>query len=372
MIYLDYSATTKTDKKVLNRFIKVNQLFTNPNSNYKQALKVKKIIDNDIENIKNLLAVKDHEIIFTSGASEANNLVIKGLTDNLKSKHIITTKVEHSSIIGPIGYLQKQGFKIDFVNLDQNGQVDLHHLKQLINNDTVLVSICAVDSETGTRQPIEEIAKLLKDYQHLYFHTDMTQCLGKDTIDLTNVDFASASGHKIYGFKGIGLLLKKKEIKLIPLIHGGKSTTIYRGGTPAFELIDSLYTSLSILIPKIKINYDYVKELNTYLKDNLKNYSNIKINSTSKAIPHILNISILDKNPLEIQKYLADQEILISTQTACSLNTDLSIPVLTITNDQLRAKTSIRISLSYKTTQKELDVFLKHLKILVGKNYENN
>jgi cysteine desulfurase len=372
MIYLDYSATTKTDKKVLNRFIKVNQSFINPNSNYKQAVEVSNLIDKDIENIKQLLNTNDFDLIFTSGASEANNMAIKGLTDRYQNKHIITTKLEHSSVVGPIGYLQNKGFKIDFVNLDKNGQVDLNHLKELINEDTLLVSICAVDSETGTRQPIEKIGLMLKNYDQLYFHTDITQCLGKVAIDLTNVDLASASGHKIYGFKGIGFLLKKQDIKIVPLIHGGKSTTIYRGGTPCPELIDSLNTCLGLLMPKIEENYRKVRNLNDYLKEGLKKHPQIILNSTSKAIPHILNFSIIDKDPFDVQKYLAEHDILISTQTACSLNTDLSLAVLAVTGSELQAKTSLRISLSYKTTKKEIDIFLKLLGILLGGKNESN
>lgn len=372
MIYLDYSATTKTNKKVLKRFIKINKLFFNPNSDYKQAARVQKIINVTTNNIKQSLNTTNHDIIFTSGASEANNMIIKGLSDSLKNKHIITTKLEHASVVGPLGYLQKKGFKIDFVNLDKNGQVDLEHLKQLINPNTTLVTIAAVDSEIGIRQPIEKIAKLLKSYENVIFHTDITQCLGKDIIDLTNIDFASASGHKIYGFKGVGFILKRENLKIIPLIHGGKSTTIYRGGTPATELIDSLNTSLNILMPNIKNNYNYVQKLNAYLKQLLKNNNNIKINSTNKSLPHIVNISILNTDPLVIQKKLADSNILISTQTACSLNSNMSLAVLTITDDIKRAETSLRISLSYLTTRKEIKIFIKKLNFILGELNESN
>ena len=134
--------------------------------------------------------------------------------------------LEHSSIIGPVGYLQNKGFKVDFVNILDNGLVDIEHLKELISDETILISICAVDSEIGIRQPIEEIGLLLKDHPKLFFHVDMTQCLGKDQIDLSNVDLASFSAHKIYGIKGIGGLVKKEKIMLEPLIHVRKSTSV--------------------------------------------------------------------------------------------------------------------------------------------------
>ena len=211
MIYLDYSATTKVDEKVLNRFNEVvNLYYANPNQSHKDGIKTNELITSSIENIKNILNIEDKEIIWTSGASEANNMVIKGIKTN--KKHIITTEFEHSSILSPISYMQKHGIKVDFVNINEDGTIDIEHLKSLINDETFLISINAVNSEIGIRQPIEEIGLLLKDYPNILFHSDITQVLGKDKIDLTNVDLASFSAHKIYGLKGIGGLIKNKNI----------------------------------------------------------------------------------------------------------------------------------------------------------------
>ena len=221
MIYLDYSATTPVNKEVLDTFVKVSTDFIgNPNSLHKLGLESKKIIDASTNQIKKILNV-DHEVIYTSGASESNNTVIKGIAVRYQNrgKHIITTKFEHSSIIAPLNYLQKQGFKVDFVNTLPNGLVDLDDLKRLITDDTILVTIGAVASEIGIRQPIEEIALLMKNYPNTFFHVDATQAIGKVSINLKDVDLVSFAAHKFYGLKGIGILLKKPNIDFEPLIQ---------------------------------------------------------------------------------------------------------------------------------------------------------
>ena len=229
MVYLDYSATTPVDKRVLDTFNKVCLEYPgNTNSLHSLGVKSHELSDYATEEIAKMLHVKKSEIIYTSGASESNNTVIKGVCERYKNrgKHIITTFLEHSSIIAPLNYLTSQGFEVDFVKIDDNGLVDLEDLKRLMRDDTILVSVCAVDSELGLKQPIKEISEIVRKYPKCYFHVDCTQALGKINIDLSGVDFASFSGHKIFGLKGIGLLYKKENIVIEPLIHGGKSTTI--------------------------------------------------------------------------------------------------------------------------------------------------
>jgi len=363
IVYLDYSATTKPDQEVLACFDNVAQnYFANPNSSHTLGTQVKKIVDDATQNIADYFAVNTDEIIFTSGASEANNLAIKGIIENSKRKQIITTSLEHSSVFGPIGYLQKKDYKIDFVNLEADGTVDLNHLKSLISNDTLLVTIAAIDSEVGIRQPIEEIGLLLKADPEIYFHSDITQCVGKTKIDLTNVHLASFSGHKMYCFKGIGGLIKKEKIKLTPLIHGGKSTTVYRSGTPQTELIVSLSESFNLFKNRIDEKYQYVENLNNKLRQELLNYKDVVINSNEKSIPHILNLSVIGRKADDTQKYFAENNIFISTKTACASDTDLSKSILSLTNDEARAASSVRISLSYQTTSTEIDEFVAVLK----------
>jgi cysteine desulfurase len=295
MIYLDYSATTPVNDEVLDTFVKVTKNYIgNPNSLHRLGIEANSLLESATEQIASLLNVKSSEIIYTSGASESNNLAIKGVAFKYQNrgKHIITTMLEHSSIVGPLSYLQDKGFEVDFVNTLDNGQVDIEHLKSLLKDDTILVSICAVDSEIGIRQPVEEIGLLLKDYPKTFFHVDMTQCLGKDNIDLTNIDLASFSAQKIYGIKGIGGLIKKEKVMLEPLIHGGKSTTVFRSGTPTTGLIVSLSKAIRLAVTDINKKKAYISKLNTKLRDFFANYPKVIINSTNKSIPNILNFSI--------------------------------------------------------------------------------
>ena len=359
MVYLDYSATTPVNSEVLETFVEVNKNFIgNPNSLHKLGIKSKKLIDAATNQIASILKVKPSEIIYTSGASEANNTVIKGvcLKYQNRGKHIITTELEHSSVIGPISYLTSLGFEVDFVKLDENGVVDLENLKELLREDTILVSIASVNSEIGIKQPLDKISKIVKQTGKTFFHSDITQSVGKEKLDLSVVDFASLSAQKFFGLKGIGILIKKENIQIEPLIHGGKSTTIYRSGTPATPLIASTAKALRIIYDDFDRKYDKVVELNNYLLRKLKEM-NISINSNKNCIPHIINISIDKIKPETMLHALAEDDIYISTMTACSTSKS-SRAVYIVTNNSEKSKHSLRISLSYLTTKEELDLFL--------------
>lgn len=366
MIYLDYSATTKTCDEVLDTFIKCSKEFIgNPNSLHELGVKSKNLIDSATQQIAELLNVKPNEIIYTSGATESNNLVIKGICDKYKSrgKHIITTHLEHSSIYGPLDYLKNFGYIIDYIKLDENGQVDLENLKKLINEDTILVSICAVNSEIGVTQPLDKIASIIKDYPKCFFHSDMTQAIGKIKVNLENIDLVSFSAHKFYGIKGIGVLIKKEKVELTPLIHGGKSTTEYRSGTPTLPLIVSTSKALRLALNSIDEKEKYVAKLNTYLKSNLEHFDKVKINSNDKCIPHILNLSVIGVKPETMLHALEKYQIYISTKSACSSSNSKSKSVFALTNDEERANSSIRISISHLTKEEEIDKFIECFKI---------
>ena len=366
MVYLDYSATTKTSDEVLDAFIKcTNSFIGNPNSLHELGVKSSNMIESASTQIANLLNIKVNEIIYTSGASESNNLAIKGICEKYKNRgnHIITTDLEHSSIYGPIDYLTEKGYKVDYVKLDSNGLVDLDDLRRLMTNETILVSINTVNSEIGLLQPINEIAKIVKQYPKCFFHSDLTQAIGKVNVDISNIDLVSFSAHKFFGIKGIGVLIKKEKIEIEPLIHGGKSTTIYRSGTPCLPLIVSTSKGLRLALENINNKYDYVNNLNKAIKEELSKLDKVKINSNHKCIPHILNISVLGVKPETMLHALEKYEIYISTQSACSSSNSKSRAVYVLTNDIDRASTSIRISLSHLTTKEEVNYFIEKFKI---------
>ena len=380
MIYLDYSATTPLDKRVLDTFNDVCVNYPgNSNSLHSLGVKSKELEDYATAKIAGMLNVKPSEIIYTSGASESNNMAIKGIAWQYKNrgKHIITTFLEHSSVIGPLNYLAGEGYDVDFVKITHEGLVDLDDLKRLLRDDTILVSITMVDSEIGLKQPIREIANILKDYPKCFFHVDMTQAIGKVDVDLSCVDLASMSAHKIYAPKGIGILYKKEKINIVPLIHGGKSTTAFRSGTPALPLIVSLMKAMEILLPNVDDNYNYVSKLNKKIIDKLKEYSLVHINSTGNSIPHIINFSVRNIKPETLVRALSDNFIYISTKSACSSSNSMSNSVYALTKDEYLSNQSLRISLSYMTTEDEVDEFLRIFdmcikKLDLGGKHEDN
>lgn len=369
MIYLDYSATTPVNEDVLNSFNKVcRDYIGNPNSLHRLGIEAKRLMDKSSEQIASLLNVLPEEVIFTSGASEANNLALLGVVEKYKErgKHIITTKLEHSSILATVNYLKRKGYVIDYVKINNNGKVDLEDLKRLLNQDTILVSISQVNSEIGLLQNVSEIGKIIKKYPRCIFHVDGTQAIGKTTIDLENIDLFSFSGHKIYGLKGIGCLIKKKHIELEPMIHGGKSQTIYRSGTPSLALMVSMAKALKLVMTNFKENDLYVRKLNQKLKECLAE-CDVVVNSNENCVNHIVNISVLGVKPETLLHALEEKEIYVSTKTACSSDEGISLSVYTLTKNEDLAKTSIRISLSHLTKELEIEEFVKILKDEINK-----
>jgi len=361
MIYFDYSATTPVNELVLDVFVKASrELYLNPNSNYPEAIKVHEVIEMASERIRSHLHVPNHEVIYTSGASEANNLAIKGVAYKNQGigKHMITSPFEHSSVSACFGYLQKQGFFVDVVKTLANGQVDLDDLKSLLREDTILVSIGCVASELGILQPIEEIGQLVHTFPNAIFHSDMTQAIGKTAVKFNSVDLISMSAHKIYGLKGIGALLRRESVKMTPLIHGGKSTSKLRSGTPAAPLILSLEKAIDFATSDLAKNYITLQKLHNLLLFGLEDLPGVSINSPNGSIPHITNISIMTMPSKAMQEYLASHEVYVSTQTACSSDETRSEAVYRLTKSETKARTSIRISLSHLTSTEEIETLV--------------
>ena len=366
-IYLDYAANTPVQKEVLDVFNDVTQkYFANPNSTHNLGKETNKKIVKTTENILKLLKDETNinensEIIYTSGSSESNNLAIKGIAKSYKEngKHIISTFLEHSSVSSPLTYLKEEGYEIDIVNITAEGLVDIEHLKSLIRNDTILISICYVDSEVGTVQPIKEIAKIVKQYPNCFLHVDCTQAIGKIKLDLSNVDLISFAPHKFYGLNGFGALIKRKDIVLEPLINGGASTSIYRSGTPVVGQICALETALKLSYKELKSRNEYVKNLNTIIRNHLLKYNDVKINTVSIENPYILNISVNGIKAVDFKEKLEEYGVCISIKSACTITITPSRIVMAMTHDRKRALSSWRISLSHLVTEEDINRFLK-------------
>ncbi|MGN0614181.1 MAG: aminotransferase class V-fold PLP-dependent enzyme [Porcipelethomonas sp.] len=359
-VYLDYAANTPADPRVLDAYCRaVNENFANPNSHHTAGQNARESLDAATGSIAELLGVRPSEIIYTSGASESNNLAVKGFAFSGRhmGKHIISTCLEHSSVSAALTFLQEAGYEIDLVNILPDGTVDLEHLKKLLCNDTILVSVCAVDSELGVIQPVDGIAQLVKQYPGCRFHVDATQAIGKIPFSFEGPDSISLAPHKFYGLGSCGILFKKENAVLEPLIHGGASTTIYRSGTPDTAMAAASETALRIAVSELKKRYDIVAGHNAYLREQLSGFPLVRINSPENAVPHILNLSVKGVKSLKMQQALDLHGISVSTKSACSVPNTPSRAVYAVTHDRKNALCSWRISLSHLTTRSELERF---------------
>ena len=361
MIYLDYSATTPVNPDVLDSLLKVSRDYIgNPNSMHSLGVKSRALLKSATRQIADCLNIKMEEIIYTSGATEANNTALLGVALRYKNRgnHIILSKLEHPSEYVLANYLENLGFRISYVNNDSDGLIDLDDLKSLITDKTILVSIVGVNSEVGVRQPLKTIRQIIKkENPNTIFHSDLTQGLGKVAINLNDVDLASFSGHKIYGPKGIGLLYKIEKVDIVPLIHGSSKDFPLRAGTPPLPLIVALSKAIRLCLMDLDKKELYVKKLNEKIVDDLSHYPNLKFNNTKYSIYHVINISLMDIKPESFVHAMEDHEVYISTNTACSSG-ELSTSVMAIYGDKKRAMTTIRISLSCNTTMDEVNKFL--------------
>ncbi len=370
MVYLDYSATTPVSYDVLESYIRATKDFMgNPNSLHSLGVKSKALMNSAVKQISDIFNVLDSELTFTSGATMSNNLAIIGVClANMKyGNHVIVSKLEHPSIYKICDYLESIGFEISYVDNDESGLIDFEDLRKKIRLDTVLVSICAVNSETGVRQPLKMIRQIIKkENSQTFLHSDMTQALGKVSINFHDVDLASISAHKIYGPKGIGLLYKNSRVTLTPLLYGSGHSNMLHPGTPAVPLIVAFAKAIRLAVMDIDKRENFIRRLNDKIVDELMKYEGVRINRTKISIPHILNISLDTIKAETFLHALEEYEIYVSTNTACSSG-EFSTSVMAIYNDKKRASSTIRISLSYLTTTDEINKFLACFKMVYNK-----
>ena len=367
IIYLDNAATSKVYPEVLDSYNQITlKYFANPSSIHKLGQESNRLLEKSREQILSLLYLTHHEVIFTSGATEANNLAIKGyaLANKSRGNHLITTAVEHPSVLNAFKALEKYGYEVTILPVNKNGIIEVNSLKEAIKDNTILVSVMSINNETGAINPIKEIGELLKDYPKIAFHVDMTQAIGKIDIPLENIDMFSFSGHKIHALLGSGALIKEKKIILEPIANGGGQENNLRSGTNTLALSATLAKALRISLKEQKENYNKVSNLRDYLISYLKDNPDLYcLNSLEKDNPYIVNFSLLNHKASVVVEALSNKGIMVSSLSAChSKNEDYSYVVLAMNNDIKLAHNTIRVSFSYENTVDDVNALIRGLK----------
>jgi len=368
-IYFDNSSTTRIHPEVLKSYEQLlEKYYVNSESLYDEGSEISQMMERARGAIAGLLGVHATDILFTSGSSESNSAAVKGCAfAQQNKKHIITTNVEHSSILNACAQLEQYfGYRITYLQVDGTGRINVEDLKKALDEDTAVVSIMYVNNESGSVNPISEIAEVVKKQSHAYLHVDLTQAVGKVPLDLTNVDMASISAHKLEGLKGSGILMKKTYVPFIPLINGGEQEYGLRGGT-ANACADMVFAkTLRLAIENGKKYHLYIKDLRDRLVKGLLAIDGVEINSPEDAVVSTVNWSY-EKIPSEVmQNALNAKGFMVSARSTCASKSDDPSYVLTAMGySSRRASSCIRISLSYYNTEEEIDLFLTSLKEII-------
>ena len=361
-ILLDYQSSTPCSKDVVDSMKPFwSEIFSNPASKSNLAgINASAILEASREKIEQNLFLKNKKVIFTSGATESNNLALLGFARNFYKKtgnygHIITLKTEHKAVLEPLNQLKKEGFMVTEINPEKDGLISEEQFKKNIREDTFLVSVMLANNEIGVIQPVENISKICKS-RGITLHSDFAQCLGYIELDnlLSDVNMITMSSHKIYGPKGIGLLLIDEEINLEPLIVGGGQEYGLRSGTLPLPLVVGFAKAIEIAVFNQKNNAEKLLfHRNNLLEGLLENNSGLLINgSIEKRLPHNLNLTVLDLNGAKFHKLLKSK-IICSSGSACS-NGEPSHVLLALGRSFKEAESSIRLSIGLSTNSKDI------------------
>ena len=363
--YLDNSATTSVAPEVKDIMIKVMcEDFGNPSSMHLKGVQAENYIKDAKSIIAKSLKVNEKEIILTSGGTESNNLALIGsaMANKRAGMHIITSSIEHASIISTMEFLKEQGFDITYLPVDKNGMVNVDELKSAIRQDTILVSIMYVNNEIGSIMPIEQIGKVIKEANpNVLFHVDAIQAYGKYIIHpkKLNIDMLSVSGHKINGPKGSGFLYVSEKVKIKPIIYGGGQQKGMRSGTENVPAIAGLGEAVKVSYDNINEKIQRMYELKDYFIDLLSDIDNITINSKKgeESAPHIVSVSFVGVRSEVMLHTLEDKEIYVSAGSACSSNKqkNISATLKGIGLSPEEIDSTIRFSFCYNTTKEEVE-----------------
>lgn len=362
-IYLDYAAATPLDTRVKEEMEKAEKFFGNASSIHSEGSKAKEILEEARKKIAGILGCKSGEIIFTSGGTESDNLAIFGIARKFKKGHIITTKIEHSAVLEPCRQLEKEGFEVTYLPPDKNGFINPEDIKKSLREDTILISVIYANNEIGTIQPIRQISKIKGK---AYFHTDACQAAGflNLKVETLGVDLLTLNAAKIYGPKGIGILYKKSDVKISPLIYGGGQEGGLRSGTESPVLYAGLAEALVLAQENKENGSRRLSDLRDYfIKMVLTEIPNTELNGSSKnRLPNNANFHFKDCNSEELLIKLDLKGIACSSASACSATLCTSSHVIAALNKKNNAETqSLRFSLGRHTNKKDLDYVIKVL-----------
>lgn len=362
MIYLDNAATTKPNEDVIQSYIQMNtQYFFNPNSPHTAGVKIAHLIDKARDNIKQYLNLNDKfDIIFTSGATESNNIALQGMAQAKKrfGKTILTTKIEHPSVLETMRALEEQGFNLQYINTLENGKLDITSLKKLLNDDVVLVTCMHVNNIMGQIQPIEEISNILKDYPKVHFHVDGVQGFGKVNLNINLVDSYSLSAHKFHGLKGSGILAFKQAKTIQPIIFGGGQEYGIRSGTVNAPVNIALTKAMRQMDAQMDSNIKLLTEKGKEIRQFIDQYEGVLINSPIDAAPYILNVSFPGVKGEVLVNAFSKYEIYLSTTSACSSKKSShneTLKAMGLSNIIIEG--SIRISIAPDLTNEQIEAF---------------
>ena len=369
-VYFDYSSTTNVHPDVLKAYMDLlKTTYVNSESLYDEGTLVSRNLEKARNAISELLMIHPDEIIFTSGASEANSEAIKSVSYSIpEKKHIITSQIEHSSVLNACKQMEDVfNYRVTYLPVNEQGIVSVKDLKNALDNDTSVVSLMSVNNETGAINPIEEIKEIVKKTSSAYMHVDMTQAIGKVPCSFENIDLASMSAHKIEGLKGSGILVKKKHVPFVPLINGGEQEYGLRGGTNNACTNMVFAKTLRIALENEKKYHDYVQKLQTLLLDQLKEIDGVEINNPENNLCSIVNFSY-ENIPSEVmQNALNRMGFMISARSTCeSKSNNPSYVLKAMGYSDRRASSCIRISLSYHNTEEDILDFIKALKEIIS------
>lgn len=369
-IYLDYAAATPLEPAVAQAMHDAEKIYANPSAQYASAREANTQLASARKRIAMFFGAKSEEIIFTSGASEANNLAIFGTARAFNKGHIISITTEHVSVREPLNQLAQEGFDIDLCPVDSNGRIKLVEFEKLINYDTVLVTINMASSEIGTIQPIAKLAKIIRNHEEsngtkIIFHTDASAAVQTLNCDVSRlgVDLMTISGAKIYGPKSAGALYVKRGTKLKPIIWGGHQESGLRSGSESLPLIVGLTQALEIVASRRKLDNEKYRELYVNLLHSLSGVHNLKENGHPKdRLYSLVNLSLASVNGEDLVAYLDSAGFEVATGAACEAsNHQPSLVLLAIGRSKSEAQGSLRISFGRKTTHKDIDQFCDSL-----------